>query len=492
MQQALSQRVSFYLIAASVVTTLFFHLTLAEHIRGFAVSAFFVLLVTVTHGLFAFAKIKPNRWSYWFLLPVLFSIIATALYASSQAQIIGLIVATLSFTLFAYWSTAPVPRFDMVHHFLPYDFFRETLLPFGFSSTVFQPMSHGAKWKSIFIGALISLPILFVFISLFASADQLFSKTISDAFTFFDVVEFVVKVFWDVILFVMILCGGWIAWSRVTENRVPRWNIQDIRVDHAIVNTVLVLMNILFLVFVGFQFVYFFAGHDYIQGRELVYSEYMRQGFDQLLFAAGLVLGGTFILHRLTQFTSRVTAFLCGSLIVQTLVILGSATKRLWLYVDAYHLSIQRYWGFVILFFVLLMLLGYLVTLLRQICFSNQLKLTMIFTLSFFSAVLLVNQNQVIAQWNLAQRGEVVMPDLYYIVRLLPDSASAIQESVKAHPDLWQTTVNGIECKETVCFSYTNKQLFVQEITDKDVEVNRELLWPFWTISDVKARLLVK
>ena len=101
----------------------------------------------------------------------------------------------------------------------------------------------------------------------------------------------------------------------------------------------LVTLVVLFAAFVALQITTLYAGNDHVlRTAGLTYAEYAREGFAQLLVAAGLTLGLIAAAGR----WARPNRLLLGALCVLTLVVLGSALTRLDLYMDAYGFTRLR------------------------------------------------------------------------------------------------------------------------------------------------------
>jgi hypothetical protein len=109
----------------------------------------------------------------------------------------------------------------------------------------------------------------------------------------------------------------------------------------------LALLDALFAVFVTVQVAVLFGGQEHVlRTAGLTYSEYARQGFWQLLAAAGLtltVVGGAVLLAATPRRADRlVLRVLLGVLCALTLVVLISALSRLRLYEEAFGLTRLR------------------------------------------------------------------------------------------------------------------------------------------------------
>ena len=109
----------------------------------------------------------------------------------------------------------------------------------------------------------------------------------------------------------------------------------------------LVLLVLLFVAFVVVQLAVLFGGHDHVLTTAgLTYAEYAREGFWELLAAAGLtllVVGAAALVADTPGRAQRVLLrVLLGSLCVLTLVVVASALHRLGLYEDAFGLTRLR------------------------------------------------------------------------------------------------------------------------------------------------------
>lgn len=128
----------------------------------------------------------------------------------------------------------------------------------------------------------------------------------------------------------------------------------------------LVLLDALFLAFVAVQVAVLFGGHDHVlETAGLTYAEYAREGFWQLIIAAGLTLCVVAVAVRMADVRRRSEAILLrallGVLCVLTMVTVASAVHRLHVYEDAFGLTRLRLaaetlaWGLAGLFVVVLL-----------------------------------------------------------------------------------------------------------------------------------------
>lgn len=207
-------------------------------------------------------------------------------------------------------------------------------------------------------GAALACPFLVVFSVLFASADPVYARRVSDLL---DAVRWR-EVFRDagprLLLFMLIAwlaAAGLSKLSRSPLPHAPAGSSGIIPVETAAV--VLACVDLLFAVFVAFQLGYLFGGRDTIDAAGLEYSAYARRGFFELIACASLVGAVLFAIGVQPRARSRATTALGVMLVALTLVILASAWYRLDLYQLAYGWTELRFYALAAIVFLALALL---------------------------------------------------------------------------------------------------------------------------------------
>jgi hypothetical protein len=193
----------------------------------------------------------------------------------------------------------------------------------------------------------------------------------------------------------------------------------------------LALLAALFAAFVAVQIAVLFGGHEHVlRTAGLTYAEYARQGFWQLLAAAGLtltVVGGAVIFAATPRRAHRLLLrVLLGILCALTIVVLVSALRRLWLYEEAYGLTRLRLLAEAIAvwlgaFFALLLAAGLLARLRRRLA-SVTLAGTAVALLAFS----LLNPDGLIAERNVERWRDTGRLDLGYLRTLSADAAPGL------------------------------------------------------------------
>lgn len=187
-------------------------------------------------------------------------------------------------------------------------------------------------------GLLIAIPILVVFVTLFASADPIFGRTVEDLVGLdLDLGDLTGRV-------VLAAAIAWFATGAVamTASNPPLpaapspSDVAPWRLGPTEAVTILVLVNAVFAGFVALQAAYLFGGLDTMQAIGLSYADYARRGFFELVAVAVLAVGLAVAIDRLTR--SRAPSAVGGGVLLMTLTgaVLVSSAFRMRLYQEAY------------------------------------------------------------------------------------------------------------------------------------------------------------
>ena len=221
------------------------------------------------------------------------------------------------------------------------------------------------KIRSVLIGLIIALPLLIIFTTLLASADDVFSSMVNIDFSFlndfFDgttipkIIVAVFSTFYIFSFFYFLLYK-----EKEEEIQAEPFISGDVIIKSdtskdIIVTTVLILMNLLFLIFTFIQFKYLFSKAN-IGLDGLTYSTYARKGFFELTVISMLNIGLLLACSRFTK--NKINNSLMSITVITTLVIAYSAIFRMNLYIWAYGYTWLRIvsLSFIILQMILLVI----------------------------------------------------------------------------------------------------------------------------------------
>lgn len=204
---------------------------------------------------------------------------------------------------------------------------------------------RGGKSLRVAATVSVSVALLVVFGSLFASADAAFADLVGRAMP---AINGGTVVRWIFVFIVTTLVLGGAAYQRAAPPDLSRLETPGkrrvARLEWAVPLTLLVL---LFAMFVAVQLTVLFGGSEHVLDTDgLTYAEYARGGFWQLLVVTGLTLvvlaGAARWAPRDTKTDQVLIRAVLGSLAVLTLVVVASATHRMDLYADTYGLTRLR------------------------------------------------------------------------------------------------------------------------------------------------------
>ena len=291
--------------------------------------------------------------------------------------------------------------------------------------------------KNIFIGLIISAPLLVVVIALLASADTVFQKFLTDILKpleFIGSIPFAEHV--GVIGIITVLLFGYLA--VVLRAKVEEASEIDRRGsgswDTIIVATVLVMVNAIYILFCAIQFTYLFGGEEVIRSiPDFTYAEYARRGFSELIVVTVINLSILLIGLHFTKSDGkldRLVLVLRCLLVLCTVIILYSAHLRLKLYEEAYGYTYARIFVHTFIGFLSILFLLTLYKLWRR-----ELSLVKAFAIAALLAYTLlnyVNVDAIIARKNIDRYFETGKIDLEYLQEL---SYDAIPELTRLRSD---------------------------------------------------------
>jgi hypothetical protein len=290
-------------------------------------------------------------------------------------------------------------------------------------------------------GCLLALPVLVVFAVFLAAADLVFARYLGDLFS----VEFFADLLESLWRGVIVLAVAWgvagglsYALSRCSTPDDERGVashydslMPSISVGFVEVTTLLISVDLLFLVFVWIQFTYLFGGQANINVEGYTYAEYARRGFFELLAVAVLSLG---LILGLRQFTRREKVWqselfngLSSVMVGCVLIMLASAYERLLLYEDAFGYTQLRLYSHVLMVWLAFTFVWFLVVQwLRPDRFAFGAFLA---ALGFLITLNVINPDASIAARNLSRYQASGKLDVDYLATLSEDAVPILVRS---------------------------------------------------------------
>jgi hypothetical protein len=306
---------------------------------------------------------------------------------------------------------------------------------FNLGGQIGKGLMHNKNYqvvRKVFIGFVLSVPLLWTILYLLISSDQHFKNVLGK------LPIWLYQANIGSVLFQIFLVGFISIWLfayfiTLTKPLVFKGDLpktQMIKMDIVIVSTILILLNAVYFLYAAVQFTYFFSGDPSSSLMSYTYAEYARRGFTELTIVSLINLGLLFLLTHVGNFQKSTLPiglkFLLSILVIFTYVMLSSAYYRLSLYEQAYGYTYSRVYAhaFMILLFVLLVLAMFKV-------FKEKFKLLRaMFIVTLFAYVTLnyVNIDKFIVNQNMNRYEETGKIDVNYLGALSYESIPVLIE----------------------------------------------------------------
>lgn len=306
---------------------------------------------------------------------------------------------------------------------LPVLCFASVNLPFSdsFHNLRKTKILKNEKAGNIFLGIIISIPLLGVIVGLLSSADLLFNKMTHNVITMiFTTNEFYVIL---MILIGYIGCYSIICGSVAKVGIEEKQNAMN-KADASIAGTVLTMLSIVYVLFCGIQILYLFNNGLFVLPAEFTFSEYARRGFFELLTVTiiNIIL---MLVSTLCFKESKWIRFLLVLITACTYIMIGSAVYRMLLYITVYGLTFLRLFVLLFLFIDTFVLAGVIISVFHKkfplfgYCVSIVTVCYVMFTLA--------KPDYFIAAYNIQnQKNNVTEEDVYYLTEELSFDAAPI------------------------------------------------------------------
>ena len=290
---------------------------------------------------------------------------------------------------------------------------------------------------SVVRGVLLAVPVVIILLLLFASADLIFKKYLTDLFdiqieaeTFFYLVRIL---FVGGVLFgaFRIIAGLQHTSSQEVVSSRPKRTLGMIEIS-----VFLGIINAAFLTFIAVQLAYLFGGEHNIAVQGYTYAEYARKGFFELIAAAVLTLlalwGAERSIAKTEEKHARVFQWLSAGLGLQVFIMMISAFKRLSLYEQAYGFTNLRLYSHVAIVWIACIFVFLLIHIFRNEDEPKFAFRSFVSVLLFVAFLNFMNPDAFIARKNIERFSPSGKLDASYLMGL---SSDAVPEIIKI-PDV--------------------------------------------------------
>lgn len=425
------------MIGVSLVLGLLFNYFFYGKFPGIAFPLYIILIVVGLFTIAYFFKKQISKEVLWLLVPLIFF---SAMVFVRSSYLLTFLNVAASLLLLLVIAEASFGK--KVKSFLVGDYIKIFFLPFKFIRPLFQTLFNLSSLlgvnknqkvlSQVVRGVLMAVPILFIFLLLFSSADLIFQKYVSDLIIF-DIEPETIFRFMLVLISTLVYIGAYSYSFREKKNQIAtQQNSKGYSVGHIESSILLGSVNILFFIFILVQLTYLFAGESNISTQGFTYAEYARRGFFELIAVAivSLLLLLSAEKYVVKKETDHVLEFkiLSTALVVQVILIMASAFTRLSLYEEAYGFTALRLYShaFIILLAVVFCLLLYKIYKdKRENIFAFRVFISIVL---FLVAINFLNPDVFIARRNIERFVITGKLDINYLSRL---SSDAIPDTIK-------------------------------------------------------------
>lgn len=276
--------------------------------------------------------------------------------------------------------------------------------------------------KQVLIGVIISLPLLVVIITLLSSADMVFGYYFTNVTKIFNKIkleDFLPHVILSLV--VALYLFGYVWGIKNEENELEK-GISNPKMSWALVTviTVLVALNVIYLLFTMIQFSYLYGGEAVALPVNFTYAEYARKGFFEL--AAVTFINFIIVLTCLKYMKKdsgklqNITKVLLSILILFNLNMLFSANFKLTLYEDTYGYTFLRV---SVHLFMLLLFIQCLIVVAGIWCRKIHIvKNIIVITIIMYTVINYINIDGIIARKNIKRYYATGNIDICYLTSL--------------------------------------------------------------------------
>lgn len=420
---------------------------------------------------------QPSRNSLWLLIPFAFFVVITFLRQEPLTSFlaytftlftIGVFVNTyLGGRWFQYSLTDYVGKFaQLLGSMLTRQ--KGFFLQFRQEQKAQSGIRNKFPAAAVLRGLLIALPIVVIFAMLLASADAVFNQKIADFFDLFDsdkITEYVFR-FFMILVCAYLLVGIFLHTSSQSKDEKLAGeggvSIKQI-LGFTEASIVLGSVALLFLIFVIIQFQYFFGEQSNIGVAGYTYSQYARRGFSELVmvafFSLLLIMGLGTITKREKETEQKIYSWLSVAIVLQVLVILTSAYRRLALAIDWHGFSRIRLYPQVFLIWVgiLFVVIVFLEIFHQERYFALAFVLA---SLGFAISLTSVNVDSAIVKRNIFRVSQGKNLNVGHLASLSNDAVPALVEAYQSQ-NLSDTTREGIGA---ILLCYINSDEFEKSV----------------------------
>lgn len=403
--------------AAAIMVCGFLYWKLIHFVSlGAGVTIFGLVLCAVTLGYFKYSGIRQSARSLMWLGLTLISMIQFCLFSSPSIKFFNFIFLTASFI---HWVCLSTKRGvdEKLSIYLVGDLWNQMIsIPLSnFGSCIAGLIQKNGDMgkrrgaQGVFVGILISLPLIFIVVRLLIAADATFAGWVEHlAMALFS--KNIFDEAWNILfgIPVALYIGGLIfgnvkgrAVDRIQKDSMDRFAVSLRRAPAPAIYSPVLILCIIYLVFFAAQATYLFSAFSGELPQTMTYAEYARRGFFELCAVSGINLAVIVIAHLFTERRDAVSKGLkleTIALCIFTLLLIATAISKMFMYIQCFGLTQLRVytsWFMALLFFI------FVVAIIRQLKKFNASRVIVIGFILLFMGLCYSNADGLITKYNI-------------------------------------------------------------------------------------------
>lgn len=297
---------------------------------------------------------------------------------------------------------------------------------------------HAKTAKQVGLGLVIAIPLLIVIMSLLSSADLAFSNLLAIVPNWLSRLQFQEAIVRGLIILVYTV--GFFTTLQVTfykKGTVPKTEVENnpFYWSGIMASTVLILLNLVYLLFTVVQLKYFFGGSLQV---DMTYAEYARRGFGELMMVTLINL--TLLIGVLTYVKEAGIAFqrtiqvILSCLVLFSGIMLVSASMRLSMYEEAYGFTTIR---ILVHTFMIFLAVIFAYTLIKiWISHLPLIHFYLISSLVFYTVVNILPLDRWVVDHNIARYHATQKIDIRYLNNLSYTGVQGLIRLYHTNPDV--------------------------------------------------------
>jgi len=363
--------------------------------------------------------------------------------------------------------------------FVPFRFIHKPFLTLFKTADCRGNDSKSRVLPKVLLGILISIPILAIVIWLLSSADIVFRNLFLNTSISRIARHFFIIIITSVytVSFLWALIKAFNEREMVAFSKI-KWKLF---LDPVILLTVLIIINIIYVIFSVIQFAYLFGGSSFVLPSAYTYAEYARRGFFELIIVSiinfGILLFGITFVKKDNKKIFIAIRTILTLLVISTFILLVSAFYRMLVYEQAYGFTYLRI--FVQTFMIMLFFLFIFNIIYIWYPKLPIIKSYFIISLAIYIIMNFTNVDVIIAKNNINRYFETGQIDMVYLKSLSYDAAPEMQRlliSVKGSSDLEEKQISGE---------------IVEYFNEKKLDLEKEKSWQSFNISKCRAEKII-